>query len=1070
MATMSVTYRFERSSSVGTDRVCLDEAQQTVVDHPAGPLLVLAGPGTGKTTTLVEAVVKRVESRGISPDELLVLTFSRKAAADLRDRITSRLGRTCSAPLSSTFHSFCYSLLRHLQPRELYSEPLRLLSAPEQDVALRELLTAPRDSRKVDWPASLERALDTRGFAREVHTVLARARERGLEPADLTRIGSESDRPEWVAAGLFMADYVEVLDWAGSIDYSELVHRAVLLAETPEVRAHLRARYSAVFVDEYQDTDPSQVRLLQAIAGDGRDLVVVGDPDQSIYAFRGADVRGILDFPSQFRRSDGGPADVVALETTRRFGNRLLTASRRVATGIGVKGSIDRETFQRFRNPAPNSVVYGEGELDVCTFSSSGAESDHIADILRRAHLEDGIPWSEMAVVVRSGVTSIPGLRRALVGTGVPVEVAADEIPLCREPAVRTLSAALRCSVDPSRLDADLVRALLMSPLGDLDAAQVRQLGRDLRRRERQVHGAERLPRSSGVLLQEALSDSVLLADLQSEAAVKAAQLGRLLASARILLASGAPAEEVLWELWSGTPWPSRLRSAVERGGAAARAGHRDLDAVCALFDVAARAEAKRERAGVAAFLDAIEQQQIPADTLADRGARGDAVRLLTAHRSKGLEWRLVVVASVQQSTWPDLRRRGTLLQADRLGAEGLVEPLTASAMLAEERRLFYVALTRAKERLVVTAVASPEPDGEQPSRFLDDLRQTVEHHPGRPRRPFSLAGLVGELRRVTADPRSSDALRAAAAARLVRLTQCSVRGEPLSGFADPQTWWGLRADTTSPDPVRPDDEPLKLSASSLSGLKDCPLRWFLSREASGESARSSSLGFGSVLHVLAHHLGSGETADADAMVECLDDVWSQLQFDSPWIARRERTAAEAAIRRFAAWNNSRPHRTFVGSEVPFEVETKLDDGERVVLAGRVDRLETDEQGRVVVVDYKTTKNLPSGALVAADVQLGLYQLVVEAGGFAGQCGEGAKVGGAELVQLRSGDSGLPQVQHQEPPVPDEDGRMPVEVQLLKAAAVVRGEFFPATENNYCSRCTFVRICPAQQRGGSVLT
>ena len=124
----------------------------------------------------------------------------------------------------------------------------------------------------------------------------------------------------------------------------------------------------------------------------------------------------------------------------------------------------------------------------------------------------------------------------------------------------------------------------------------------------------------------------------------------------------------MLWILWSRTAWPQRLRRAVDAGGGAARRAHRDLDSVCALFDVAARAEEQRDHVGVRAFLATLVAQQIPADTLAERGARGAAVRLLTAHRAKGLEWRLVVVAHVQQEGWPDLRRRSTLLQADRIG------------------------------------------------------------------------------------------------------------------------------------------------------------------------------------------------------------------------------------------------------------------------------------------------------------------------------------------------------------------------------------------------------------------
>ncbi len=1066
---MPVTYRLEpapRFQAAGPD---LDASQRQVVDHPGGPLLVLAGPGTGKTTTLVEAVVHRVEQQGLSPDDVLVLTFSRKAADELRTRITARLGRTSAMPMSSTFHSFCYALLRRHQPADLYLTPLRLLSAPEQDVRIQTLLEHSLAASEISWPDGLSAALRTRGFAREVHSVLSRARELGLEPEELGRIGREAERPEWVAAGAFMTEYLEVLDFEGVLDYSELVHRAVLLAESDDVRAELRHQFKAVFVDEYQDTDPSQVRLLQALAGDGRDLVVVGDPDQSIYAFRGADVRGILEFPTQFPQTDGSPAAVVALSTTRRFGERLLTASRRIAHRIGMKGSIDADTFRTFREPVASDGPYGTGKVDIYTFTSSGAETDHIADLLRRAHLEDDVPWSEMAVLVRSGVMSIPGLRRALVASGVPVEVAGDEVPLHREPAVQPLLTALRAAVDPDSLTDDTARMLLMSPLADLDAAAVRKLGRTLRTRDREAH-PERLARSSGELLRTALVDPSFLLDVDDRLAAGPRTLSRLLHEAHGLLATGGPAEEALWTLWAGTRWPRRLRGAVERGGSAARAAHRDLDAICALFEVAARTEEKRHHTSAENFLAEVEAQQIPADTLAERGVRGDSVRLLTAHRSKGLEWRIVVVAGVQEGSWPDLRRRGSLLQADRLGPDGLVEPPTTTAMLAEERRLFYVAVTRARQRLIVTAVASPEADGDQPSRLVDELSLEPTFLPGRPARSMSLGGVVSELRRVASDPRESAPLRQAAAARLAALAAETIgEGEPLVPAADPSRWWGLRRRTTNDVPVRPADDPLRLSASALEGLLTCPLRWFLSREAAGESARSSSLGFGSVIHALAEHMATG-TVDEEGLVSLLDSVWDQLQFDSPWIAAREHADAVAALRRFLRWHDGRPGRRYLGAEEAFAVELTLDNGEQVALAGQVDRVESDAEGRVVIVDFKTNKNPPSDVSVRESPQLGLYQLAVDQGGFAALAGEGARSGGAELVQLRTDKDGLPKVQPQSPQTPDSDGRKTIEVQLADGAAVVRREDFAATANAYCNRCEFASLCPTQQRTGTVLS
>jgi superfamily I DNA/RNA helicase len=135
------TYRLERSQPGQVAGPVLDAHQQRVVDHPGGPMLVLAGPGTGKTTTLVEAIVDRIEQRGAGPDEVLALTFSRKAAEQLRDRVTARLGRTSTTTLSSTFHSFAYGLVRTYTPAGVYDGPLRLLSAPEADVVMRELLT-----------------------------------------------------------------------------------------------------------------------------------------------------------------------------------------------------------------------------------------------------------------------------------------------------------------------------------------------------------------------------------------------------------------------------------------------------------------------------------------------------------------------------------------------------------------------------------------------------------------------------------------------------------------------------------------------------------------------------------------------------------------------------------------------------------------------------------------------------------------------------------------------------------------------------------------------------------------
>ncbi|MET9855667.1 UvrD-helicase domain-containing protein, partial [Streptomyces sp. NPDC006450] len=423
-------YRLVRTGAERVDPPVLDAAQRAVVEHTGGPLLVLAGPGTGKTTTLVEAVAARVEA-GADPARVLILTFSRKAAVELRDRTALRLGGA-RAPQATTFHSFCYGLVRSHQDAELFADPLRLLSGPEQDVMVRTLLEGQRRIRSIRWPDDLRAALTTRGFADEVRAVLARARELGLGPQALSDFASRLGRPDWKAAAAFLAEYLDVLDLQGTLDYAELLHRAVLLAErTPS----LASLYDVIYVDEYQDTDASQLRLLRALAGPSGRLTAFGDPDQSIYAFRGADINNILDFETSFPG-----AEVRALTVSRRSSSVLLAATRHLATRM----QVPRLPSAAVRAHRALASTREGGRVEVFTYPTAGAELDNIADILRRAHLEEGVPWQDMAVLVRAGGRTLPQMRRALIAAGVPAETDGTDAPLRHEPAIAPLLTALR--------------------------------------------------------------------------------------------------------------------------------------------------------------------------------------------------------------------------------------------------------------------------------------------------------------------------------------------------------------------------------------------------------------------------------------------------------------------------------------------------------------------------------------------------------------------------------------------------------------------------------------------------
>ncbi|MFJ2811459.1 ATP-dependent helicase [Kitasatospora sp. NPDC087271] len=1104
---MSSPYRLVRSPLVQPAPPVLDEYQRAVVEHGGGPLLVLAGPGTGKTTTLVEAVARRIED-GTDPERILVLTFSRKAATELRDRMSARLGSSSAAPQATTFHSFSYALLRAHQDPQDYAEPLRLLSGPEQDVMVRELLAggaedAKLGSSRIHWPLDLRACLTTRGFADEVRAVLARSRELGLGEAELERFAQGVQRPDWAAAAHFLADYLDVLDLRGVLDYAELVHRAVLLAERPEVAEQLRRRYEVVFVDEYQDTDPSQVRLLRQLAGGGRELVAVGDPDQSIYAFRGADINGILDFPQTFRRADGEPADVKVLRVSRRSGAVLLAASRELARRMPM-GRLPADKLAQHRALLPSREG---GRAEVYTYPTPGAELDSIADLLRRAHLEDGVPWGEMAVLVRAGARSIPGVRRALSAAGVPLEIDGDDLPLREEPAVAHLLLALRVCAEqaardrhgdpdtPDPLTTDLAYALLTGPLGGLDGSDLRRLGRALREEERaalRADGDPAAPRPAGDLLREALAEPERLIALDPAHARRARDLGTLLRKVRERLAGGCTAEEALWELWDGSRrWRERLERAALRGGAAGRNADRDLDALCALFETAARAEEQvTGHRGALDLLAELDAQDIAADTLTVRAVRPEAVRLMTAHRSKGLEWRLVVVAGVQDGLWPDLRRRGSLLEADRIGRDGLAEPLSPGALLGEERRLFYVAATRARERLIVTAVKAPADDGDEPSRFLRELyREDVDPRTGRvvrrtppvvvedvthrPRRPLSVAALVAELRAVTVDPARSPELRRAAAERLALLAAATDdEGLPLVPAARPDRWWGLADATAAPDPLRSADLPVRLSGSGLEQLENCSLQWFLDKEVKARAAGSAAQGFGNVVHALADEVGSGRTpADLAVLMERLDTVWDALAFDAPWKSQQEKTQARAALERFLNWHVLERGRDLVATEHGFDVTLDAG-GVSVRIRGSMDRVEKDAAGRAYVVDFKTGKQIPTDRSLPEHKQLAVYQLAVRAGALnelPGFADRPPATGGAELVHLREpaakAAQDAPKVQRQDPP----EGEPWIENLLADAAGRVLAERFVPQTGGGCDRCTFRRSCSAQRDGAQLV-
>jgi superfamily I DNA/RNA helicase/RecB family exonuclease len=1108
------TYRLVRRAAPAVAVPTPDAIQSHAIAHRDGPLLVIGGPGTGKTATLVEAVADRV-AEGVNPEQILVLTFGRRGALRLRNQIEKRLGGsdgfvTTSEPMVRTFHGYAFGLLRR-EAAERGEPAPRLLTAPEQDLVIRELLA----TNTVEWPEWLagaspapqqpvNSALHTRAFATELRDLLLRAVERGIGPNQLADYARVQRRTDWAAAARFFAEYLQVLalrdaTGRGSVayDYAELVRAATgLLRADGALLEQERQRLSYVYVDELADTDPAQIDLLSTVAGGGKHLVAFADPDSSTFAFRGADPSGVSAFPHRFRTTTGAIAPTVTLHQTYRLGQELTDATRRVASRLRGPARHRELEAADHGSPGGDATAAQFKPVETRTFRSEASEAAHLARRLREAHLLRDVPWSRMAVLVRSTARQLAPLQRALHAAGVPTTTEAEDLPLHLQPAVAPLLLLLRCAIDPDRLDEDAAIALLHSPYGGADPLAERRLRQGLRAIA--LAAGDRRP--SGILIVEVLQDPRELAVVESRWAAPARAIAGLIAAARDTAASdGAtvgqagsldasrprPAqsvEDVLWAVWQRSGLAERWGQLSARGGHRGAVADRDLDAVVTLFDAAARFVDRLPGAGTAVFLDHVEGQDLPADSIAPTADRGEAVRILTAHAAKGLEWDVVAIAGVEEGAWPDLRLRGSLL-----GSELLVELAAGremetvgrlSAMLDEERRLFYVAASRARQQLVVTAVASPDGE-EQPSRFLTELDPPDDPEGGpdggpnggpggglpagptpprppspddEPPRALTLPALVAELRVAAADPSSRYERRASAAAVLALLASEDVPG------ADPDDWWGLRP-LSDERPLAEADETVRVTPSTVESVERCSLRWLLERHG-GSTQASPEQGIGNLVHAAAM-LAADATVNRAALVAYVADRFDAIELSARWLADRERDRAEAMLDKLVSWLAANPRRV-VAIERDFIVALTDPDEQPVEIRGRVDRLEIDDEGRLVVIDLKTGKSVPANADLAEHPQLAAYQVAVEEGAFE----ESSLSGGAALVQL-GGDTGSAREQVQLP-LADADDPNWAKSLIRRTAKAMAASAFDAVTNNRCRVCPVRTSCPVSGKGRHV--
>ena len=1032
--------------------------------HARGVLHIRGGPGTGKTWQLLHAAAAYVAAGG-ALNSVLLLTGAGRLPGAARGALTAALldpgqpasgdsagsvgsqnpGRSTAIrePVVRTVHGYAFAVLQRAAARAEAAPP-RLVTGAEQDSVIRELLA---DDGPAAWPPSLHAALATDGFATELRDLMARCAERGVDPAQLVRLGRRHRRPEWSAAGRFAQQYEHVMLLRAAVGTAaptattpalgaaELVGAALeAFAVDPGLLIEERRRIRLLLVDDAQQLDPQAAELVAVLSAGVRRTVIAGDPDQAVFGFRGAEPTALLGN----RGSSEGPADaVVRLTTSYRCAPAIAQAVSALAGRLPGTGAT---RYLRGGGPDPGSVV-------VHTAASGHAEATLIADTLRRAHLLHGVPWSQMAVIVRSVPRAAARLPRTLSAAGIPVTVAPAAGQLADQPAVAALLTVLQCAVDG--VNGSRALHLLTGPIGRIDPVSLRQLQRVVRRGSdrRDTDPVERL-----AALLSGDSDPLPSAHARPLRRVRA-----VVAAAAASHASGADPHHTLWQAWNRSGLQQRWLAATERGGPGGTQAGRDLDAVTSLFDLAEHYVTHTAGATVSGFVDHVSALHL-APPRVESAPGVEAVEVLSVHAALGREWDLVVIAGLQEGLWPNTVPRGGVLGTQRLldALQGLGDCVVSARapLLAEERRLLVAALGRARNQLVVTAV---EGDDEQlPSQFLAELASCATGEAQRSTAPpgyappvLSAAGVVGRLRAVVCDPSDDigDGERRYAATQLARLARAGVSG------ADPADWHGVAPLSTSEPLHRADEGPIVLSPSAVQSLLECPLRWLIERHGGTDGGDMAST-IGSMMHALAAQSGLSR----EQLLAELDRAWQQLPFESAWYRDNEHERHRAMLETFLQWRaQTRDGLTEVGTEVSFD--GVIDAGDGVRLRGRIDRVERTADGRLVVIDVKTAKTVVTKDAAQQHAQLAVYQLAVEAG----LIGPQEQPGGGRLVfPAKPGAAGA--TEREQDPLTPETSRLWRE-RIAQAAAATASPQFAARVNDGCRHCSVRPICP--QHNGS---
>ncbi len=982
---------------MAADRILegLNEAQRRAVTHDTGPLLIVAGAGTGKTTVITRRIAWLIATRRARPDEILALTFTDKAAAEMEERVDTLVPYGYADVEIATFHAFGDRILREHALEIGLTPDFRVLNRAEQTIFFRD--------RLFELPLAHYRPLgDPTRHLQALITLISRCKDEDISPEEYQAHAGRLEREAAAAVdyeeareraaqqrelAATYAKYEELMTRDGCVDFGDQIVQVLrLFRRRPYVLGAYQRRFRYILVDEFQDTNHAQFELVKLLAARHSNVAVVGDEDQAIYRFRGAAISNILGFLDVYHDA----AQIVLTENYRSTQEILDGAYRLI-----VHNNPDRLEVRNGINKRLTAVA-GRGHPPVHWHYETGTqEADAVAETIREKIAAGTWKPDDVAILVRGNADADQFLRSLNVKS-VPWTFSGNS-GLYDRPEIRLLIAFLRALVHTD--ESVSLHYLASSDLYEVPIVDLTRCSTHADRRH--VHLFDVLRRAGEISeLRDQISEAGhaairhLVGDLE-----RYMELGREM-----------PTGELLYQFIRDSGWLMRLyREETARDVAEAKNITKFFDRVQAAARTLRYDNVREFVKHLDALIDAGEDPAV-----AEADVETPAVRVLTVHKAKGLEFPVVFLVNLVQEKFPSRRRRDALdLPIDMMKA---VLP-TGDYHQQEERRLFYVGMTRARRELYLTSASDY---GGTRERKVSQFVLEALDLPRDATRPFK-ARPVEEIEHFAPAPEAVEAL-------LV--------------------------------PLAPDAE-ITLSHKQIDDYQTCPLKYFNVHVKRIPIRRHHAVAYGAVVHkVVEYYLtrrAVGNYTPLDDLLAIYERAWAgeDILHDRPGVSREpaegfltreheeaRKAAGRDALRRF--WNQEEADGvkpTYVEKEFGFTLGPNR-------VRGRYDRVDEDLLG-TVIIDYKTsevTRQKDADRRVAGSLQLKMYALAWR------------EMTGAlpQRVELRFIDSAV--VGRHSPTAEDAEAAITA---VEAAAAGIRARRFDATPSwGACRSCAYNQICP----------